>query len=138
MDFCIALITGGGHGCAAKPLKAMSKERWITAYQARPVESLGWYAASLPTSHRLVRAYLKCALRDAAVIDVGAGASVFADQMIADECLDITLLDLSAEALSVTFNRLNENEALTLIADNLLTCPALRPAGPSLWGRADF
>jgi len=74
----------------------MSAQKWIAAYQTKPVEALGWYAASLETSHRLVNNHLSVELRDAAVIDVGAGASVFADHMIEDGCLDITLLDLSS------------------------------------------
>jgi len=111
----------------------MSEEHWISAYRSRPVESLGWYAASLPTSHRLVRTYLKGAMGDAAVIDVGAGASVFADQMIVDGCVDITLLDLSPEALEVTLTRLNRDEAVTSIVGDVLSCSSLRPAGYDVW-----
>ena len=111
----------------------MSAEQWISAYKSRPIETLGWYADSLPTSHRLVSAYLKCALRDAAVIDVGAGASVFADQMIVDGCVDITLLDLSPEALEVTLTRLNRDEAVTSIVGDVLSCSSLRPAGYDVW-----
>ena len=111
----------------------MSQERWISAYQSRPVASLGWYAASLPTSHRLVKTYLKPNLSKAAIIDVGAGASVFADQVIADGCLDITLLDLSAEALNLTLQRLNNDEAITPIVGDVLKTPMLRQSGYDAW-----
>lgn len=111
----------------------MSEEQWISAYRSRPLESLGWYAASLPTSRRLVKKYCNGAMADAAVIDVGAGASVFADQMIADGCRDITLLDLSPEALEVTLKRLNRDEAITSVVGNVLTCPSLRQAGYDVW-----
>ena len=70
---------------------------------------------------------------DAAVIDVGAGASVFADQMIADGCVDITLLDLSPEALEVTLTRLNRDEAITSIVGDVLSCLLLRPGGYDIW-----
>ena len=104
----------------------MSAQKWIAAYQTKPVEALGWYAASLETSHRLVSNHLSVELRDAAVIDVGAGASVFADHMIEDGCLDITLLDLSSEALAITLSRLNGDEAITSIVGNVLDCQSLR------------
>jgi len=111
----------------------MSTQKWIAAYKTKPVEALGWYAASLETSHRLVSDHLSVELRDAAVIDVGAGASVFADHMIEDGCLDITLLDLSSEALAITLSRLNGDEAITSIACNVLDCESLRLSGYDVW-----
>ncbi len=111
----------------------MSAEKWIAAYQTKPVEALGWYAASLYTSRRLVRNYLSVELRDTAVIDVGAGASVFADHMIEGGCLDITLLDLSSEALAITLSRLNGDEAITSIVGNVLDCQSLRLSGYDVW-----
>jgi 2-polyprenyl-3-methyl-5-hydroxy-6-metoxy-1,4-benzoquinol methylase len=111
----------------------MSDEKWIAAYQTKPVEVLGWYAASLDTSRRLVRNYLSVELRNAAVIDVGAGASVFADHMIEDGCLDITLLDLSSEALAITLSRVNGDEAITIVVGNVLDCPSLRLSGYDVW-----
>jgi 2-polyprenyl-3-methyl-5-hydroxy-6-metoxy-1,4-benzoquinol methylase len=111
----------------------MSAQKWIAAYQTKPVEALGWYAASLETSHRLVSNHLSVELRDAAVIDVGAGASVFADHMIEDGCLDITLLDLSSEALAITLSRLNGGEAITSIVGNVLDCQSLRLSGYDVW-----
>jgi 2-polyprenyl-3-methyl-5-hydroxy-6-metoxy-1,4-benzoquinol methylase len=111
----------------------MSAQKWIAAYQTKPVEALGWYAASLETSHRLVSNHLSVELRDAAVIDVGAGASVFADHMIEDGCLDITLLDLSSEALAITLSRLNGDEAITSIVGNVLDCQSLRLSGYDVW-----
>ena len=110
-----------------------SAEQWIAAYQTKPVEALGWYAASLDTSRRLVMSYLSVPAREAAVIDVGAGASVFADHMIEDGCLDITLLDLSAEALAITRSRLNGDEAITSVIGNVLDCPSLRQSGYDVW-----
>ena len=111
----------------------MSAEQWKSVYKSRPVETLGWYADTLPTSRRLVSAYLKRAMSDAAVIDVGAGASVFADQMIADGCVDITLLDLSEDALDVTLKRLNRDEAVTTIVGDVLTTAMLRRHGYDVW-----
>ncbi len=111
----------------------MSAEKWISAYQTKPIGSLGWYAASLPTSRRLVKDYCGLELKNIAIIDVGAGASVFADQMIADGCVDITLLDLSSEALAMTLARLNGDEAITSIVGDVLNCLSLRPAGYDVW-----
>lgn len=111
----------------------MSVKQWTFTYKSRPIETLGWYADSLPTSQRLVTAYLKRAMGDAAVIDVGAGASVFADQMIADGCVDITLLDLSEDALDVTLKRLSGDEAVTSIVGDVLTTAVLRQHGYDAW-----
>ena len=69
-----------------------TKPEKLTWYQPRPVQSLQWITAN-------------CA-HDQALIDIGAGASTLADHLLDAGFNDITLLDLSAQSLCESRNRL--------------------------------
>jgi len=51
--------------------------------------------------------------RDAAVIDVGGGASLFVDRLLEGGYSDVTVLDVSAAALDAARRRLEGNPAVT-------------------------
>lgn len=111
----------------------MSADHWKTVYATKSVDSLGWYASTLPTSCRLVKKYAPKKLSDCSVIDVGAGASVFVDQMLAEGVADITLLDLSAKALEIAIERVGHHKAITCVVDDLFTTEVLRGEGYDVW-----
>ena len=59
---------------------------------------MSWFQPHADMSMRLIRA--SGLSRDAAIIDVGGGASTLADDLLDDGYANLTVLDLSAAALS--------------------------------------
>ena len=88
----------------------MSEAHWNRIYQTKPADTVSWFEAEPTTSLELVRA---CGVStSAAVLDVGAGASRLVDGLLLQGFTDVTLLDLSSEALAVTRARLEANAKL--------------------------
>lgn len=77
---------------------------WDTVYATRAIDSVGWFQPSPDTSLRLVTAYGQ---PSSSVIDVGAGASSLADELLDRGWRDVTALDVSAEALAIVRKRLD-------------------------------
>ena len=75
-------------------------EHWDEAYSTRGVEGVSWYQATPVASLELIDRL--AVPPDAAVIDVGGGGSLLADELVARGFIDITVLDLSAVALDAT------------------------------------
>jgi 2-polyprenyl-3-methyl-5-hydroxy-6-metoxy-1,4-benzoquinol methylase len=76
------------------------RRHWEAAYAKRGIDGVSWYqpvpAVSLDLLEKLgVR-------RDASVLDVGGGASHFAEQLVARGFADVTVVDLSKAALDAT------------------------------------
>jgi SAM-dependent methyltransferase len=75
---------------------------WNAVY-GKPPEELSWTAAHLDTSlHYVQRAAPR---RTEAVIDVGGGDSTFVDDLLHAGYIDLTVLDLSEQALRRARNR---------------------------------
>lgn len=83
------------------------RSHWNRVYETRAIDTVSWYQPSATTSLRLIRAY---ADPGATIIDVGAGASFLADELLA-EGREVTLLDVSDEALSLVRGRLASHAA---------------------------
>lgn len=82
------------------------QEHWETVYQTKDHTKVGWYQPSSDISLELME---KIGLsKDMSVIDIGAGASTFVDGLIERGFKNITLLDLSKEALTITRERLGD------------------------------
>ena len=75
-------------------------EHWDEAYTTRGVDGVSWYQAAPAVSLELVEAL--GVSPEAAVIDVGGGASFLADELVARDFTDVTVLDVSAAALDAT------------------------------------
>lgn len=75
-------------------------EHWDEAYTTRGVDGVSWYQAAPAVSLELVEAL--GVSTEAAVIDVGGGASFLADELVARDFTDVTVLDVSAAALDAT------------------------------------
>lgn len=86
----------------------MSKtsEHWDAIYGSRSSSSVSWYQRDPTVSLRLITANSSM---ESSVIDVGAGASLLVDRLIAIGYGDVTLLDVSAAALSEVTARLGES-----------------------------
>jgi trans-aconitate methyltransferase len=76
---------------------------WEDTYSARAREELGWYEPR-PSTLDLVLRYSE---PSDSVVDVGAGDSGMADELIRASYEDITLVDLSATALERVRSRLS-------------------------------
>lgn len=113
-----------------------SQEHWETVYQTKEHTKVGWYQPSADSSLELIE---KIGLsKDASVIDIGAGASTLVDGLLEHGFKNITLLDLSNEALTITRERLGDKAAVPnyLVAD---ITTVLLPQRYELWhDRAAF
>ena len=85
------------------------KSHWENVYTAKTTTSVSWYQEHAACSLSLVNN--TGVPKFAAIIDVGGGASTFVDDLLADGYANITVLDLSAAALSAARQRLGERAA---------------------------
>lgn len=80
------------------------EDHWNTIYRTKAADRVSWHQPDVSASLDLVRA---CGLPpEAAIVDVGAGASLLVDRLLEEGFSDVTLLDLSSEALAVSRSRL--------------------------------
>lgn len=81
-----------------------SSEHWQSVYCTKSADSVSWFQPHLDMSLALIeQAGLDCHSR---VVDVGGGASTLVDDLLARGVLEVTVLDLSEQALSVSRARL--------------------------------
>lgn len=103
--------------------------QWDAVYRARGVEGVSWYQAVPKVSLELIEALH--VRRDAAVIDVGGGASLLADRLVDRGFSDLTVLDVSASALEESRRRLGDGVPVCWLCEDLLTWLPRRRYG--LW-----
>jgi SAM-dependent methyltransferase len=88
-------------------MNGQAKTHWEEVYAQRTPDSVSWFQPHAEHSLELIaRAGLA---RDAAIIDVGGGASTLVDDLLARGYHDLTVLDLSAAALAAAQTRLGDN-----------------------------
>jgi hypothetical protein len=85
---------------------------WNKVYEQRAPQEVSWFQAEATTSLELI-ANAGVGL-DVPVIDVGAGASLLVDGLLAGGFRDITLLDVAGTALAETRRRLGPAAANTV------------------------
>lgn len=112
------------------------KAHWEAVYGARPAEEVSWYQERPVRSLELVE---RTGFgREAAVIDIGGGASRFVDYLLEQGYRDLTVLDLSSVALERAAERLGRRaEEVCWIEADITQFEPLRPY--DLWhDRAAF
>lgn len=83
------------------------KQHWEAVYQAKPLETLGWYQPVPIISLELISSlHLPY---EAPVIDVGGGDSLLSDHLLKEGFTDLTVLDISGEALDRARRRLGSH-----------------------------
>jgi ubiquinone/menaquinone biosynthesis C-methylase UbiE len=83
-----------------------SKQHWEQVYATKSSDSVSWFQEHADQSLRLIH---NTELgKDAAIIDVGGGASNLVDDLAAEDYTDLTVLDLSSAALAVAKQRLGK------------------------------
>lgn len=82
----------------------MGERHWDDAYATRGASGVSWYQPSPDVSLELIDAL--ALPHDAAVLDVGGGASTLVDRLVERGWADVTVLDISAAALHEARRRL--------------------------------
>jgi ubiquinone/menaquinone biosynthesis C-methylase UbiE len=83
----------------------MDKQKhWENIYQTREPTDVSWFSPHLQKSIELIESANLSA--DARIIDVGGGASTLVDDLLERGFTKLTVLDISAEALEKTKQRL--------------------------------
>jgi len=74
------------------------KEHWESIYRSKRPTEVSWYQEEAALSLRLIQQVVPS--RDGAIIDVGGGASVLVSQLSAAGYSNLTVLDLSGNAIA--------------------------------------
>jgi trans-aconitate methyltransferase len=98
---------------------SVGSRHWDEAYASRGVEGVSWFEPEPRTSLELIEALGVAS--DAAVLDVGAGASLLADRLVERGLTDVTVVDVSAVVLERVRARLPSTTPVRLVHVDLLT-----------------
>ncbi|MGD9944263.1 MAG: class I SAM-dependent methyltransferase [Burkholderiaceae bacterium] len=85
-------------------MESQAKQHWERVYTTKESTRVSWFQEHARQSVELIRQ--TGASHEAAIIDVGGGASTLVDDLIDDGYSNLTVLDLSAAALSAARARL--------------------------------
>jgi SAM-dependent methyltransferase len=83
------------------------KQHWEQIYTTKASDNVSWFQEHADQSLALIHG--TGLGKEAAIIDVGGGASRLVDDLVADGYTDLTVLDLSAAALAVAKQRLGKH-----------------------------
>ena len=86
-----------------------TRDHWEQVYTTKAASAVSWYQPHATLSLRLVRA--TDVLHDAAIIDVGGGASTLVDDLLDAGFANVSVLDISRAALDATRSRLGHRAA---------------------------
>ena len=94
-----------------------AKEHWENIYQTKNTDEVSWYQEKPETSLNLISE--TSIEKNAKIIDVGAGASKLADNLLALGFRNITALDVSLNALNNSKKRLGDraNNVKWIVSD---------------------
>ncbi len=81
------------------------RSHWENVYRAKPTTEVSWFEAEPATSLDLIQSVAPGGGR---IIDVGGGASLLVDRLLAAGNWEVTVLDISATALKLAQDRLQE------------------------------
>lgn len=88
-------------------------QHWDSVYSSKNADETSWFQRSYDTSIRLLA---QADPSHASVIDIGGGVGTLADELLAAGWSDVTVLDISAEALASLKSRLGD-QISTITAD---------------------
>ena len=98
---------------------AGDEAHWDAAYGDRGVAEVSWFQPAATVSLALIgRLGIP---RRAAVVDVGGGASVLVDGLVAQGFTDVSVLDVSGSALEAVHTRIGPHPGVVLIHADVLT-----------------
>lgn len=85
-------------------VESQSKDHWEKVYQSKSADQVSWFQVHAGKSLEMIRS-VRGSLSDR-IVDVGGGASTLVDDLLADGCENVSVLDLSEAALEVAKTRL--------------------------------
>lgn len=93
------------------------KEHWESVYQKKGLKEVSWYQPRPKASWELMQ-YLEIS-KDAIILDVGGGDSLFVDFLLSEGFSNITVLDISKKAISKAKERLGTkaNQVKWIVSD---------------------
>ena len=94
-------------------------DHWDATYTERGAEDVSWFQSEPHTSLALFDAL--GVRRDAAVIDVGGGASALVDRLVTHGYVDLTVLDISPVALDLARDRVGDAAKVEWVVSDVLT-----------------
>jgi SAM-dependent methyltransferase len=107
------------------------RAHWDEVYASRPSDSLSWYQQGGGLSLEWIR---EIGLSPSAgIIDVGGGTSRLVDELLTAGYDDLTVLDLSRQALETARSRLGDAADKVLWLEQDVTEADLAPARFDLW-----
>ncbi|MDK2778670.1 MAG: class I SAM-dependent methyltransferase [Pseudomonadota bacterium] len=86
-----------------------NKEHWEQVYENRSWDSVSWFQEHSERSLNLIRRYAPGP--DAHIMDIGGGASTLVDDLLLSGYRHLSVLDISAAALRVAQQRLQDRAA---------------------------
>ncbi len=104
---------------------------WQKIYRTRTADSVSWYRPHLEVSVELLE--LAGLSECSRIIDIGGGASTFVDDLLDRGVRDVSVLDISDEALTIAKKRLgNRSKVVTWFVADVLNA-ALPTGAFDLW-----
>ena len=94
-----------------------NKKHWEKIYETKTIDGVSWYEKTPHQSIKLIQKYSD--KNSDKIIDVGCGKSFLADNLLKLNYENITLVDISLNALNEVKSRL-KNEYLNFIETNIL------------------
>jgi trans-aconitate methyltransferase len=92
---------------------------WEHVYEGKNPEAVSWYQPEPMVSLDLIG--VLCLAAKSRIIDIGGGASVLVDRLLAKRFTDLTVLDISEAVLEATRQRVGDDARVTWIAADLLS-----------------
>lgn len=108
-----------------------SKAHWEGVYSNKSSQSVSWYQPHANESLRLIKA--SAVSTDSCIIDVGGGASTLADDLLSSGFPNLSVLDLSVEALNVARRRLGAKADSVRWLEGDITSVALPKHAFDVW-----
>jgi hypothetical protein len=108
-----------------------TKQHWDSIYSTKPPQALSWFQPHARSSLRLIRGAAPD--RNAAIIDVGGGASTLVDDLLNDGYANVSVLDLSGAALRAAAARLGVRGESVRWFEADVTTACLPPAHYDAW-----
>ena len=94
-----------------------NKKHWENIYQKKEIDGVSWYQKIPSESLQLIKKYSSS--NSDKIIDVGCGKSFLADNLLELNYTNISLLDISSNALTEVKDRL-QNRSLNFIESDIL------------------
>ncbi|WP_260703389.1 class I SAM-dependent methyltransferase [Edaphobacter flagellatus] len=85
------------------------RAHWESVYREKESTMVSWYRPHLETSLELIARF--AGSKQAAILDIGGGASTLVDDLLAAGYDDVSVLDIADDALEVSRHRLGDGSA---------------------------